>query len=59
MLKTKRLAAVAMKALRERFIKITDQVREMKTKIKVEFPASCPKVKLLENDFLEIGQLRR
>lgn len=59
MLKTKGLAAVTMKTLRERFIKIAAQVRELKTKIKVEFPASCPQAKLLENYFLEIGQLRR
>jgi hypothetical protein len=59
MLKTKGLAAVTMKTLRERFIKIAAQVREMKTKIKVEFPASCPQAKLLENYFPEIGQLRR
>jgi len=59
LLKKKGLAAVTMKTLRERFIKIAAQVREMKTKIKVEFPASCPQTKLLENYFLEIGQLRR
>ena len=58
MLKTKGLAAVTMKTLRERFIKIAAQVRELKTKIKVEFPASCPQANLLENYFLEIGQLR-
>jgi len=45
--------------LRERFIKIAAQVRELKTKIKVEFPTSCPQTELLENYFLEIGQLRR
>ncbi len=58
MLKTKGLSAVTMKTLRERFIKIAAQVRELKTKIKVEFPASCPQTELLENYFLEIGQLR-
>ena len=58
MLKTKGLAAVTMKTLRERFIKIAAQVRELKTKIKVEYPASCPQADLLENYFLEIGQLR-
>lgn len=58
LLKTKDLATVTMKTLRERFIKIAAQVREMKTKIKVEFPASCPQAELLENYFLEIGQLR-
>jgi hypothetical protein len=59
MLKTKDLAAVTMKTLRERFIKIAAQVREMKTKIIVEFPASCPQATMLEKYFLEIGQLRR
>jgi hypothetical protein len=59
MLKTKGLAAVTMKTLRERFIKIAAQVRELKTKIKVEFPASCPQTKLLENYFIDIGQIRR
>lgn len=59
MLKKKGLAAVTIKTLRERFIKIAAQVRELKTKIKVEFPASCPQTGLLENYFLEIGQLRR
>jgi hypothetical protein len=58
MLKTKGLAAVTMKTLCERFIKISAQVRELKTKIKVEFPASCPHADLIENYFLEIGQLR-
>jgi hypothetical protein len=58
LLKAKGLAAVTMKTLRERFIKIAAQVRELKTKIKVEFPASCPQTELLENYFLEIGQLR-
>lgn len=59
LLKAKGLAAVTMKTLRERVIKIATQAREMKTKIKVEFPASCPQTALLENYFLEIGQLRR
>jgi hypothetical protein len=59
MLKTKGLALVTMKTLRERFIKIAAQVRELKTKIKVEFPASCPQAQLIERYFLEIGQLRR
>jgi hypothetical protein len=59
MLKKKGLAAITMKTLRERIIKIAAQVRELKTKIKVEFPASCPQTELLENYFLEIGQLRR
>jgi hypothetical protein len=58
LLKAKGLAAVTMKTLRERFIKIAAQVRELKTKVKVEFPASCPQTELLENYFLEIGQLR-
>ena len=58
MLKVKGLPSVTMKTLRERFIKIAAQVRELKTKIKVEFPASCPQTELLENYFLEIGQLR-
>ena len=47
MLKKKGLAAVTIKTLRERFIKIAAQVRELKTKIKVEFPASCPQIELL------------
>ena len=58
MLKTKGMASVTMKTLRERFIKIAAQVREMKTKIKVEFPAACAQSECLENYFLEIGQLR-
>ena len=52
MLKTKGLASVTMKTLRERFIKIAAQVRELKTKIKVEFPATCPQNELPENYFL-------
>ena len=58
MLKTKGLASVTMKTLRERFIKIAAQVKELKTKIKVEFPATCPQTELLENYFLDIGKLR-
>jgi len=58
MLKTKGMASVTMKTLRERFIKIAAKVREMKTKIKVEFPAACAQSECLENYFLEIGQLR-
>ena len=52
------LASVTMKTLRERFIKIAAQVRELKTKIKVKFPVSCPQTELLENYFLDIGKLR-
>ena len=58
MLKTNGLAPVTMKTLRERFIKIAAQVRELKTKIKVEFPVSCPQTDLFENYFLDIGKLR-
>ena len=58
MLKTKGLGSVTMKTFRERIIKIAAQVTELKTKIKVEFPASCPQTELLENYFLDIGQLR-
>ncbi len=58
MLKTKGLSSVTMKTLRERFIKIAAQVKELKTKIKVEFPASCPHAELMESYFLEIGKLR-
>jgi hypothetical protein len=58
LLKAKGLTSVTMKTLRERFIKIAAQVRELKTKIKVEFPASCPQAELIESYFLEIGQLR-
>jgi hypothetical protein len=59
MLKGKGLAGVTIKTLRERFIKIAAQVREMKTKVKVEFPAACPDSQTIENYFLVIGQLRR
>jgi hypothetical protein len=58
MLKSKGLASVTMKTFRERFIKIAAQVKELKTKIKVELPASCPQTELLEKYFLDIGQLR-
>jgi hypothetical protein len=58
MLKKKGMASVTMKTLRERFIKIAAQVREMKTKIKVEFPRACAQSECMENYFLEIGQLR-
>ena len=57
-LKNKGLFTITMKTMRERFIKIAAQVRELKTKIKVEFPASCPQASILEGYFLEIGQLR-
>jgi hypothetical protein len=58
MLKSKGLASVTMKTFRERFIKIAAQVKELKTKIKVEFPASCPYADVIENYFPDIGQLR-
>lgn len=58
MLLAKGLAKVTMKTLRERFIKIAAQVREMKTKVKVEFPASCPDAPVIENYLMVIGQLR-
>ena len=54
----KELSSVTRKTLRERFFKIAAHVREMKTKIKVEFPASCPQTELLENYLPEIGQRR-
>jgi hypothetical protein len=58
LLKSKGLASVTMKTLRERFIKIAAHVKELKTKIKVELPISCPYANVVEDYFLDIGQLR-
>lgn len=57
-LKCNNLASVTMKTFRERFIKIATQVRELKTKIVVELPITCPDAQLLEKYLLTIGQLR-
>jgi hypothetical protein len=58
MLTVEGMAKSTIKTLRERYIKIAAQVREMKTKIKVEFPVSCPDAPVIENYLLVIGQLR-
>jgi hypothetical protein len=57
-LKSNDLAAVTIKTFRERFIKIAAHVRELKTKITVELPKSCPEAQLLEKYLPSIGQLR-
>jgi len=57
-LKGNNLASVTMKTFRERFIKIAAQVRELKTKIIVELPVTCPDVQVLEKYLLTIGRLR-
>lgn len=57
-LKCNGLASVTVKTFRERFIKIAAHVRELKTKISVELPMSCPEAQLLEKYLLTIGQLR-
>jgi len=57
-LKCNNLASVTMKTFRERFIKIAAQVRELKTKITVELPVTCPEAQLLEKHLLTIGRLR-
>ena len=53
LLKSKGLASVTMKTRRERFIKIAAHVKELKTKIKVELPISCPYVNVVEDCFLK------
>lgn len=58
MLKVGAMAKATMKTFRERYIKIAAQVKEMKTKVKVEFPASYPNAPVIENYLLGIGQLR-
>jgi len=58
LLKKNCLASVTMKTFRERFIKIAAQVRELKTKISVEFPVTCPEAHLLETYLATIGRLR-
>jgi len=58
MLKANGLASVTMKTFRERFIKIAAHVRELKTKITVELPVTCPEAQLLEKHLLSIGKLR-
>ena len=58
LLKSKGLASVTMKTRRERFIKIAAHVKELKTKIKVELPISCPYANVVEDYFLDIGPLR-
>jgi hypothetical protein len=58
MLPVEGMAKATMKTLRERYIKIAAQVREMKTKVKVEFPISCPYARVIENYLQVIGQLR-
>jgi hypothetical protein len=57
-LKCNHLPSVTMKTFRERFIKIAAQVRELKTKIIVQLPETCPDARLLEKYLLTIGQLR-
>jgi hypothetical protein len=52
------LASVTIKTFRERFIKIAAHVRELKTKVSVELPITCPEAQLLEKYLLTIGQLR-
>jgi len=52
------IGAVTLKTFRERFIKIAALVRELKTKITVEMPASCPDNLLIEKYLLTIGRLR-
>ena len=57
-LKHNGLASVTMKTFRERFIKMAAQVRELKTKITVELPVTCPEAHLIEKYLLTIGRLR-
>jgi hypothetical protein len=57
-LKCNNLAAVTIKTFRERFIKIAALVRELKTKITVELPITCPEAQLLEKHLSVIGKLR-
>jgi len=54
-LQSNNLGAVTMKTFRERFIKIAAQVRELKTKITVEFPAVCREALLLQKYLSTIG----
>jgi hypothetical protein len=56
-LKGNNLASVTMKTFREGFIKIAAQVRELKTKIIVELPITCPDVQVLEKYLMTIGLL--
>lgn len=58
LLKKNELASVTLKTLRERFIKIAAHVRELKTKISVEFASTCPEAALLEKYLMSIARLR-
>lgn len=40
------LATATFKTIREKVIKVAAYVKEMKTKIKIEFPASCPQISI-------------
>ncbi len=46
------------KTIREKIIKVAAYVKEIKTRIKIEFPASCPQIKVFGSGLLLFEALR-
>lgn len=57
-LRTTEYAKSTFKTIREKIIKVAACVKEMKTKIRIELPASCPQVAAFSRCFLLFGALR-
>ena len=55
---TSEYAHSTFKTIREKIIKVAAYVKEIKTKIKIELPASCPQIKVLGNSLLLFEALR-
>ena len=51
-------AKATFKTIREKIIKVAAYVKEMKTKIKIEFPASCPQIAVFSKCLLLFEALR-
>lgn len=51
-------AKSTFKTIREKIIKVAAYVKEIKTKIKIEFPAHCPQIQELSRSFLLFEALR-
>ena len=51
-------ARATFKTIREKIIKVAAYVKQIKTKIKIEFPASCPQIQELSKSFALFEALR-
>lgn len=58
MLQGTELATATFKTIREKVLKVAAYVREMKTKIKIELPASCPKIAIFSKCFMLFEALK-